>query len=143
MVSLYSPQDRAAKEAGPVSGLVYAVGSIPLKPLKSTSAQDFLDSYALNVVGGALLLKACLPALTAGGKPGSAVFFSTVASRVGFPNHCAIAAAKGGVEGRRSVHMASLLVFSPFIFIAYFDSIWPSTCPCHTLAHSVCSFGSG
>jgi NAD(P)-dependent dehydrogenase (short-subunit alcohol dehydrogenase family) len=104
--------------AAHLNGLVYAVGSIPLKPLKSTSAKDFLDAYTLNFLGGALALKAAAPALSAGataaaaaaaGSPAaaaspsafptsSAVFFSTVAAQVGFPNHCAIAAAKGAVD---------------------------------------------
>jgi NAD(P)-dependent dehydrogenase (short-subunit alcohol dehydrogenase family) len=93
---------RVAAEAkasgGSLSGLVYAVGSIPLKPLKSSTANDFLEAYMLNTVGGALLVKYCAPQLTAGSQPGSVVLFSTVAARVGFPNHCAIAGAKGGVE---------------------------------------------
>jgi hypothetical protein len=37
---------------------------IPLKPLKMTSAKDFMDAYVLNLVGGASLLRFCLPALT-------------------------------------------------------------------------------
>lgn len=95
--------ERAAREsaavgAGSLTGFVYAVGSIPLKPFKSTTAKDFADAYALNVIGGAMMLRACLPALTAGASPGSAVFFSTVAAKVGFSNHTAIAGAKGGVE---------------------------------------------
>jgi short-subunit dehydrogenase len=94
--------ERAAREAaaaGPLTGLVYAVGSIPLKPFKATTAKDYMDAYALNFIGGAALLRASLPALTANAAaPGSAVFFSTVAARVGFPNHAAIAAAKGAVE---------------------------------------------
>jgi NAD(P)-dependent dehydrogenase (short-subunit alcohol dehydrogenase family) len=90
-----------AAGAPPLHGLVYAIGSIPLKPLKSSTAKDFMDAYALNTLGGALALKAALPALSAGGgggTPASAVFFSTVAAAVGFTNHTAIAAAKGGVE---------------------------------------------
>ena len=94
---------RAAAECaatGTLTGFVYAVGSIVLKPLARTSAADFASAYALNVTGGAMLLRAALPQLLAapGAAPGSAVFFSSVASRVGFPSHCAIAAAKGGVE---------------------------------------------
>jgi NAD(P)-dependent dehydrogenase (short-subunit alcohol dehydrogenase family) len=91
---------RDAAALGPLSGLVFAVGSIPLKPLKTTTAKDFADAFALNTVSGALALKAAAGALGAGGaaRPGAAVFFSTVAARVGFPSHAAIAAAKGGVE---------------------------------------------
>jgi NAD(P)-dependent dehydrogenase (short-subunit alcohol dehydrogenase family) len=81
------------------TGLVYAVGSIPLKPLKSMSAQDFLDAYTLNFLSGALTLKAAAPFLASHKTaPGSAVFFSTVAAHVGFPNHTGIASSKGAIE---------------------------------------------
>jgi NAD(P)-dependent dehydrogenase (short-subunit alcohol dehydrogenase family) len=107
-LTLDADVERAAREAagaaggGPLAGLVYAVGSIPLKPLKGATSRDFAEAFALNCIGGAMLLRACLPQLLLAAPPGaapaSAVFFSTVASRVGFPNHTAIAAAKGGVE---------------------------------------------
>jgi len=106
-LTLDADVERAARECAeagagaPLAGFAYAVGSIPLKPLKGSTARDFADAYALNVIGGAMLLRACLPQLLAAApssSPAAAVFFSTVASRVGFPNHCAIAAAKGGVE---------------------------------------------
>lgn len=96
--------DTAALEAavtavGPLAGLVYAVGSIPLKPLKGTTAKDFADAMAVNFYGAALAVKAATPALSATpGTPGSVVLFSTVAVAQGFPNHTAIAAAKGAVE---------------------------------------------
>jgi NAD(P)-dependent dehydrogenase (short-subunit alcohol dehydrogenase family) len=83
---------------GPLAGLVYAVGSIPLKPLKATSALDFLDAYKLNTLGAALALKHLAPALAGGASPGSVVLYSTVAAGTGFPNHTAIATAKGGIE---------------------------------------------
>ena len=81
-----------------LSGLVYAVGSIPLKPLKSTSAKDFSDAFNLNFLSAALAVKSAAPALCAGATPGSIVLFSTVACAQGFPNHTAIAAAKGALE---------------------------------------------
>lgn len=99
-----------ATPAAPISGLVYAVGSIPLKPLKSLSAADFTDAFRLNTLGAALALKHLAPALGAGGagSPGSAVLFSTVAAGTGFPNHAAIAAAKGGVEALARAAAAEL-----------------------------------
>ena len=84
---------------GPIAGLVYAVGSIPLKPLKMTTAADFMQTFQLNTVGAALALKHLSPSLAAGSSPGSVVLFSTIAAGTGFPNHSAIAAAKAGVEG--------------------------------------------
>lgn len=89
-----------AADGVPTRGLVYAIGSIPLKPLRATTAHDFAAAYALNTVSGALALKALAPALATGNgaAPGAAVLFSTVAAALGFPNHAAIAAAKGGLE---------------------------------------------
>jgi NAD(P)-dependent dehydrogenase (short-subunit alcohol dehydrogenase family) len=104
-VPAYEEALRALCGGGPgtLAGLVYAVGSIPLKPLRATSAGDFLDAFRLNTLGAALALKHLAPGLagggSAGGAPGSAVLFSTVAAGTGFPNHAAIAAAKAGVEG--------------------------------------------
>lgn len=86
--------------ANGLGGLAYCVGSIPLKPLKAASAQDFLDTYRLNLLGAALAAKAATPLMPpyeAGG--GSMLFFSTVAVHQGFSNHTIIASAKGAVEG--------------------------------------------
>lgn len=88
-----------ASSQGGVSGMCFAVGSIPLKPLKSTSANDLISTYSLNTVAPALALKNLAPALAAGEKPGSAVLFSSIAARTGFLNHVAISAAKAAVEG--------------------------------------------
>lgn len=88
----------AVAAAGPsVAGLAYCVGSIVLKPLKRTSESDFLDAFRLNALGAAVAVQAAQEALAAAG--GAVVLFSTVAARAGFPNHAAIAAAKGAVEG--------------------------------------------
>ena len=84
---------------GGVTGLVYAAGSIPLKPLSRTSAVDMTEAFTLNTLGAMLAVKALAPTLAQGPAPGSVVLFSTVAASVGFPNHAAIAAAKAGVEG--------------------------------------------
>jgi NAD(P)-dependent dehydrogenase (short-subunit alcohol dehydrogenase family) len=88
----------ALAQAGPaVSGLAYCAGSIALKPLKRTSEQDFIDAFRLNAMGAAIAVQAVQDALVAA--RGAVVLFSTVAVRAGFPNHAAIAAAKGAVEG--------------------------------------------
>lgn len=88
----------AVAAVGPaLSGLVYAVGSIVIKPLKATQGRDFVEAFALNLVGAAVALKAAAPALTA--NKGAVVLFSTVAVAQGFANHTVISAAKGAVEG--------------------------------------------
>ena len=80
-----------------ISGLAYCVGSIALKPLPRTTEADFIDAFRLNALGAAVAVQAAQDALVAA--HGSVVLFSTVAARAGFPNHAAIAAAKGAVEG--------------------------------------------
>jgi NAD(P)-dependent dehydrogenase (short-subunit alcohol dehydrogenase family) len=90
----------AAKAAeGHLVGLAYLCGSIPLKSLRASKAADFTDAYMVNVVSAAMLLKAAAPHMAKAPGGGSAVFFSSVAASVGFPQHSAIASAKAGLEG--------------------------------------------
>jgi NAD(P)-dependent dehydrogenase (short-subunit alcohol dehydrogenase family) len=86
-----------AAAGSPLAGLAFCVGSIVLKPLARLSEADFLDAFRLNTLAPAQAVQAALPALVAG--KGSVVLFSSVAARRGFPNHAAIGAAKGAVEG--------------------------------------------
>lgn len=91
---------RAAAEAGPVlAGLVYAVGSINLKPLARLTAADFERDFRLNAMGAALAMQAALPALKASEGTASVVLFSTVAVAQGFTAHASVSMAKGAVEG--------------------------------------------
>ena len=80
-----------------LSGLVWAVGSILLKPLNRLSVSDFQDTYNTNVIGAALAAQGAQQCLRAA--KGSMVFFSSVAATQGFTNHAAISAAKAAVEG--------------------------------------------
>jgi len=86
-----------ADEGDGIAGLAYCIGSIVLKPLKSASADDFVDTFRLNTLGAALAVQAAQKGLERAG--GSVVLFSTVAVGQGFNSHSVIAAAKGGVEG--------------------------------------------
>jgi NAD(P)-dependent dehydrogenase (short-subunit alcohol dehydrogenase family) len=107
-----------------VNGLVYAIGTIPLKPLRSTTYQDYVDTYNVNFTSAALAVKAATPALTTTAKANSStssvVLFSSVAASVGFPNHTAIGAAKGTIEAFVRTSAAEL---SPFVRI---NAIAPS-----------------
>ncbi len=89
--------EAAAPHGGALAGLVFAVGSIVLKPLKRATAEDHLSAYRLNVVAAAEAIAAAEPALKAG--QGSVVLFSSVAARSGFQNHAVIGPAKAAVEG--------------------------------------------
>jgi len=80
-----------------LSGLVYAPGSINLKPFKSLKEQDFLDDYSINALGAVHACQVAEKALREG--KGSVLFFSTVAVGQGMPFHASIAMAKGAIEG--------------------------------------------
>lgn len=85
-----------------LKGLAYAVGSITIKSLRGCKATDFIDSYALNVVGAAELIKASLAGLKKGSTkedPSSIVLFSSVAAGNGLANHAVIGSNKAAVEG--------------------------------------------
>ena len=90
----------AATEAAgdTISGLVFAVGSINLKPLGRLSEDDFLNDFRLNALSAANVIQAALPAMRKAGSA-SVVLFSTVAVQQGFPAHASVAMAKGAVEG--------------------------------------------
>jgi NAD(P)-dependent dehydrogenase (short-subunit alcohol dehydrogenase family) len=88
---------RQAAPDGRLGGIVYAIGSILLKPLSRVSADDMLNAYRLNVVGAMLAVRDGAESLKAAG--GSVVLFSSVAASQGFPMHAAIGSAKAAVEG--------------------------------------------
>eukprot|EP00001_Collodictyon_triciliatum_P086148 15211_6 len=96
-----NPEDVQSKvkqiaQSTEIHGLVYAVGSIPLKPFKMTTASDYLDAYKVNVLGAAMAIQSALPSMK---ESSGIVLFSTVAVQQGFPLHAAISSAKGGIEG--------------------------------------------
>lgn len=90
--------ERAVADAGEqIEGLVYAVGSVTLKPLGRTTDADIIQDFRLNALGAARAVRAALPALKRAGNA-SVVLFSTVAAGRGFAFHSSIAMAKGAVE---------------------------------------------
>ncbi len=82
-----------------VEGLLYAVGTINLKPISRLSREDFERDFRVNALGAALAVKAVLPALKAYEKTASVVLMSSVAVQQGFAGHGSISMAKGAVEG--------------------------------------------
>jgi NAD(P)-dependent dehydrogenase (short-subunit alcohol dehydrogenase family) len=90
----------AVDAAGPaLAGVVYAVGSINLKPLARLTSADFQRDFRLNAEGAALAAQAALPALKAHDGTASLTLFSSVAARQGFTAHASVAMAKAAVEG--------------------------------------------
>ena len=87
----------AAADGGGLGGLVYAVGTINLKPLGALTDEDFARDWRVNALGAALAMRAAAPALKRDG--GSVVLFSTVAVAQGFAAHASVSMAKGAIEG--------------------------------------------
>lgn len=79
------------------AGLVYAPGSILLKPFGRLTEADFIEHFRLNVTGAVSLLQKAYPALRKGNA--SVVLFSTVAVKTGMPYHSLISSVKGSIEG--------------------------------------------
>lgn len=79
-------------------GLVYAAGSINLKPFTRLTADDFLNDYRINVLGAVSVIQQAHKALRASGAA-SVVLYSTVATKVGLSFHTSVAAAKSAVNG--------------------------------------------
>lgn len=92
-------QQVAAEAGTQLAGLVYAVGSIRLKPLARLGLADFEADFRLNAAGAALAVQAALPALKAHEGTASVVLFSSIAAQQGFAAHASVAMAKGAVEG--------------------------------------------
>jgi len=86
-----------AEEGGALAGLVWAVGSILLKPLSSLSENDIQNCFQLNVFGAMMAAKAGVPLLKKG--QGNILLFSSVAAQTGFNAHVAIGSAKAAIEG--------------------------------------------
>lgn len=84
---------------GPLTGLVYAVGTLQLKPLQRLKEEDFLRDFRTHALGAALAVQAALPALKQAAGAASVVLFSSVAVQQGFPLHASLGMAKGAVSG--------------------------------------------
>jgi NAD(P)-dependent dehydrogenase (short-subunit alcohol dehydrogenase family) len=83
------------------TGLAHLVGSTLIAPLHRTKADAFREVVRVNLESAFHMLAAWIEALRgdpAAARGASAVFASSVVSRIGVANHEAIAAAKGGVD---------------------------------------------
>ena len=87
-------QDRFGK----LDTLIYCVGTILLKPLQSTTEEDWAETLELNLTSAFRAIKAALPALLKT-KDGVVIAVSSAAGLTGLRNHEAIGAAKAGLIG--------------------------------------------
>ncbi|MDB5643232.1 MAG: short chain dehydrogenase family protein [Hyphomicrobiales bacterium] len=93
---------RATEEAaagGALAGLVFAVGTINLKPIARLTRADFERDFLVNAVWAAQALQAAQAALVKNEGGASVVLFSSVAVSQGFTGHASIGMAKGAIEG--------------------------------------------
>jgi NAD(P)-dependent dehydrogenase (short-subunit alcohol dehydrogenase family) len=78
--------------------LASAGGSTLLKPAHAISEAELDDVLAVNLLSAFYALRPFVRAVPRG-RPASVALMSSAATRTGLPNHEAIAAAKGGIEG--------------------------------------------
>ncbi len=90
-----------------IDGIAYCPGSINLKPFARIKAEDFMNDYALQVVGAVKIIQAILPRLKAA-ENASIVLFSTVAVQGGFNFHSLVSSSKGAIEGLAKALSAEL-----------------------------------
>ncbi|MFY0594360.1 SDR family NAD(P)-dependent oxidoreductase [Roseivirga sp.] len=81
-----------------LDGVVYAPGSINLKPFHRLKIEDFQDDFQINVTGAIKVLQASFKALKKSDNA-SVILFSTVAAKLGMNFHSSIATSKGAIEG--------------------------------------------
>lgn len=83
---------------GRIDAYVHAVGSILIKPAHLTKLDEWQHVMDLNLNSAFYGLKSAVVPMQAQGG-GTIVLISSVAAQAGLPNHEAIAAAKGGING--------------------------------------------
>jgi len=81
-----------------IDGLVYAPGTINLKPFNRLSIDGFKNDFEINVLGAVTTIQKLLPNLKRS-ETASVVLFSSVAAKLGMPFHSSISASKSAVEG--------------------------------------------
>jgi NAD(P)-dependent dehydrogenase (short-subunit alcohol dehydrogenase family) len=91
--------DAVTAQMGMPTAVAHCVGSILLKPAHLLSDQDWQNTINLNLNSAFYLLRSATKSWSRAPFPGSLVFCSTAAAKLGMANHEAIAAAKAGLEG--------------------------------------------
>ena len=92
----YSLEDITFPEK--IDGLVYAPGSINLKPFNRLTEEDFRNDFEINVLGAVKIIQKLLSNLKKSDNA-SIVLFSSVAAKTGMPFHASIATSKAAIEG--------------------------------------------
>lgn len=90
--------DAGEKSDLAIDTLVYAPGTIVLKPIHLLKLDDFIKDMEINFFGAVRTVQHFLPNLKKSDNA-SILFFSTVAVQTGMAYHASIASAKGAIEG--------------------------------------------
>ncbi|MFN8711077.1 MAG: SDR family NAD(P)-dependent oxidoreductase [Planctomyces sp.] len=80
-----------------LGGIVNCIGSILLKPVQSTSDDEFRQTIETNLFTAFATIRTAAKLMREHG--GSVVLFASAAAEIGISNHEAIAAAKAGIIG--------------------------------------------
>jgi NAD(P)-dependent dehydrogenase (short-subunit alcohol dehydrogenase family) len=83
---------------GMPDGFANCAGEVLIAPLHRTAEAQYRQCLRANLDTAFFGLGAWVDALRSAGRPGAAVLVSSVAGRIGIPNHEAVAAAKGAIE---------------------------------------------
>ena len=95
--SIQAAVEQVVQKAEALDGVVNCFGTMLLKPAHLTSDEEWTETLAVNLTSSFAITRSVARAFPKEG--GAVVFLSTVAARVGLPNHEAIAAAKAGLIG--------------------------------------------
>jgi len=98
----------AAEKMGGLDGVVNLVGSIVIKPPHLVDQDLWRETIDKNLTSAFAVVRSAGQAMAKGDDGGSIVLMTTVAARVGLPNHEPIAAAKAGLIGLAQASAASL-----------------------------------
>ena len=99
----------AREHFGRLDGIANCVGSMLLKPAHRTTSDELRETLAIHVGSSFGAVQAAAKYLKKEG--GAVVLVSSAAARVGLPNHEAIAAAKGAVEG---LMLSAAATYAPY-----------------------------
>lgn len=93
----------AAKKAQPVDLVVNCAGTTTLEPFLEASVESFQHLYAVNVIAAMIVAQESARSMIERGVKGSIVNVSSLSSFIGFADHAAYCASKGGLDGLTTV----------------------------------------
>jgi L-xylulose reductase len=93
----------AARQAQPIDLVVNCAGTTTLEPFLDASVESFQHLYAVNVIAAMIVAQESARNMIERGVKGSIVNVSSLSSFIGFADHAAYCASKGGLDGLTTV----------------------------------------